>query len=60
MESQYIAIFGSLGRSVPSLMFESGFFAKAILNKLSKCINFCFGISIFAYSGMSKNAASKI
>ena len=31
MESQYIAIFASLGRSVPSLMFESGFFAKAIL-----------------------------
>lgn len=31
MESQSAALFASLGQSVPSLMFESGFFAKSIL-----------------------------
>ncbi len=31
MESHSVAVFAGLGQSVPSLMFESGFFAKAIL-----------------------------
>ena len=44
MESQYTAIFASLGRSVPSLMFESGFFAKAILLILFVSSVICWAI----------------